>query len=351
MSAFDHAVNPAVLNGVAALEAAGVIANGAAEVEAKLSITSGKELYDREYAPRKFLVEDVIAEGNLILLAGRPKAGKSWLLLQLAQALDAGGEWLGRRAKRARVLLITLEDGQRRIHERMHVMRWRPNAAGVATELPDSLAGRGMDAIRNEAESGSWDCIIIDSLRAAIRGAIDENANSAMAALVQGLADIAHQTNVTIILVHHTRKTGDDDPFNVIAGAGATRAAYDLGMVLDRKRGEAEAVLMFESRDLSVEDMTISFDASRGWSYAGSAVKREELRAGRRVVQVLDALERENADCDGWFSTEEIAQAMNVTRQAALEQLKNAERAGAVTRKREQAGKGKARDLWQLVQK
>lgn len=349
-----NGVTPEVRAGVEALKEAGLVeAATATNVEAyALDVIDGATLYDQEYPNREFLVEGLIARGNLVMLAGRPKAGKSWLTLQLAQALDTGGEWLGRKASRCRVLLIALEDGERRIHERMHIRRWRPQTAGFAFHM-HPLAGGGKFELQNAAFSGLWDCIIIDSLRAANQGIVDENDNSDMSALLQSVADIAHQSEVAIIIVHHTRKSWADDSFDAISGAGAIRGAYDVGLVLDRKRGEREAVLAFESRDLELEDVTIYFDPAHGWQYLGSASRRDEIRAGRRVVQALRELSLSDPERGGWFTTAEIAQALEVGQEAARKQLLNALRDGLIRRRSENAEQrkgGKARDLWALAQ-
>ena len=46
------------------------------------------------FAPIKYVVPDILVEG-LTLLAGKPKVGKSWLLLHTAIAVARGGFTLG----------------------------------------------------------------------------------------------------------------------------------------------------------------------------------------------------------------------------------------------------------------
>ena len=319
-------------------DALALIGRSAQDADAPtLARITGRDLYAAEYPPRQFLVDGLIKRGDLVVLAGRPKSGKSWLTLQLAQALDTGAPFLGRAVTRARVLFIALEDGARRIHERLHIRRWLPNEAEFAFALAPLGGGLGMRQLRVAADD--FDVICVDSLRAAC-GDADENDNAVMGAIVQALADIAHQTQTAILTVHHTRKGGSDDPFDTVRGAGAIRAAYDVGLLFERKVGEAEALLRVESRDVQADDMTLRWDAS-GWSYEGDGGRIEELRAGRRALQAL----RELGDGQ---TTDDVAKHLNVARSSALRQLQNLEREGRVRRETEMTGT-KPRDVWYLA--
>ena len=189
-----------------------------ASAPVSLDAISGAELYDKQYPPREFIVDGLVKRGDLVLLAGRPKSGKSWLLLQLAQAVDTGARFLGRETARAKVLFIALEDGERRVHERLHIRGWRPAEAHFAFDL-FPLGGAGLQQLKYAAQA--FDVVIVDSFRAAL-GAADECDNGLMAQLVQSLADHAHDTGKVIVIAHHTRKAGAEDPFETVRGASST---------------------------------------------------------------------------------------------------------------------------------
>jgi hypothetical protein len=65
-----------------------------------------------------WIVPGYIPEG-LTILAGRPKIGKSWLVLALALAVAMGTKVLGVDVKKGAVLYCGLEDGQRRMQDRV----------------------------------------------------------------------------------------------------------------------------------------------------------------------------------------------------------------------------------------
>src|SRR5690554_6266406 len=55
------------------------------------------------------LIEGILRKGHKMLISGSSKAGKSFLLMQLAIALAKGREWLGFKCKKSSVLYVNLE--------------------------------------------------------------------------------------------------------------------------------------------------------------------------------------------------------------------------------------------------
>lgn len=67
------------------------------------------------------LIEDMLLVGAT-LVHGPAKKGKSWLLLQMATTIDAGGDFLGRKCRRADVLYVGAEDTSARFKSRLERM-------------------------------------------------------------------------------------------------------------------------------------------------------------------------------------------------------------------------------------
>lgn len=302
-------------------------------------------LLAQEFAPLEFLIDGILAKGHLAMLGGRPKSGKSWLMLQLAQAIDEGRSFLGRTTRRGRVLYVALEDGERRIYQRCQVLRWRPTSASVLFEIAnfdgDGVLGPGIAQIAMLAPA--FDMVIVDTLIATLSARANENDNTQMGAVVNELARIAHETNVAVLLVHHTGKGSAENVFDLLRGASAIRGGYDVGMILERKQGEREAILHLESRDTEVSNMTIrQTDDGAGWECLGSGAEIFKIRAGRKVIQTL------MTHGDG-VTAEELAQTMKISRAAVHKQLLNAERDDLVFRRPEDnPDSDKPADLWFL---
>lgn len=309
-------------------------------------------LLAKEFPPLVWLVPGLIAQGQLVLLGGRPKGGKSWLVLQLVQCVDIGQPFLGKETRTARALYIALEDGERRVYQRCQLLKWQPDQADVLFHIarfdgPDGLAGPGLAQIDRLAQV--YDLIIIDTLIATLSGGINENDNTRMGLIINELARIAHNYDTAVILVHHTGKSNSDDIFNTLRGASAIRGGYDVGLLLDRKPDEAEAILHAESRDVDVENMTLRQSTNgAGWEYVGSSFEIEKIRAGRQTLQAMLEMSQD----DEGLTVKEIAAFRNVSETTTYKQLERLEGGGYVYRDEQPSTQmGKKADIWYVAQK
>ncbi len=111
----------------------------------RLATTSAQALRRKEFAPIRYVVPGYIAEG-CTLLAGRPKLGKSWLVLEMGLAVAMGEACLGGIVcEQGDVLYLALEDSQRRLQKRIDKVlgplnEW-PARFHFATECPRSNEG------------------------------------------------------------------------------------------------------------------------------------------------------------------------------------------------------------------
>jgi predicted ATP-dependent serine protease len=78
-------------------------------------VINAEELNQMHFDPIKYVVPGYIVEG-LTLFAGKPKIGKSWLLLHAAWAVADGNYTLGNvHCEQGDVLYCALEDNRRRL--------------------------------------------------------------------------------------------------------------------------------------------------------------------------------------------------------------------------------------------
>lgn len=75
----------------------------------KLDTIDAEELMATPYAPKNFIVADMLPEG-LTLLCGPSKIGKSWFVLQLCLCVALGKMFLGHNIISSDVLYLALED-------------------------------------------------------------------------------------------------------------------------------------------------------------------------------------------------------------------------------------------------
>lgn len=239
-------------------------------------IMSWQELDQCKISPAQWVIKDLLPEG-LCILAGRPKAGKSWLVqslcLDVAQGDKALGEFL---CNQGSVLSLALEDSPRRFKDRMRrILRDRetPECAYFTTEWP--LLPECIDSLDKWLRgAGNPKLVAIDTL-AKIRPADEKSSNVyerdyAHVAILQKLA-AEHQ--IAIIVVHHERKgkNESDDEFNAISGSAGITGAADTLMILRRDdRTQMSGQLIVSGRDINDKKLALTWDAKHClWLYEG----------------------------------------------------------------------------------
>lgn len=76
------------------------------------------------------------------------------------------------------------------------------------------------------------------------------------------LKNFADKLGIAIVLVHHTRKSSDSDPFNMISGSTGLSGCADGSMVLvETKRGSRNAKLHCVGRDIENAEINLHFDS------------------------------------------------------------------------------------------
>jgi hypothetical protein len=261
------------------------------------SVLNAEKLNQMTFGPIKYVVPEYIVEG-LTLFAGKPKVGKSWLLLHVAFAVAEGGLTLGNvRCEQGDVLYCALEDNPRRLQSRLTKLfgastNWPANLDFVC-EMP-RLAEGGLDFIRTWIEkAGRPRLVIIDTLamvRMPKRG--DQSPYEADYAAVQELGGLALKYGVAIVLVHHLRKAEADDVFDTISGTLGLTGAPDTIMIIQRSNNGT--TLHAKGRDLIEIEKAIKFDPGTcTWAVLGEAAA---IRKSTERVGIVDALQDAGAE-------------------------------------------------------
>jgi len=265
------------------------------------------ELLDADLPEVKWLVPGMITEG-LVILAGRPKMGKSWLALLLALTVGIGGVFLGERVKKGRVVYFALEDSPKRLKKRMKALGWTRGADVQfyfnMVPLGGTLAGLPafIDAIQP-------DLVIIDTASRAMPEGAKTRDTNAVTCILSPIQQAAVQEACTVMLVDHYRKPQGMvaeavDHLEEILDSTAKVAVADTIIGLARKRGERGATLKITGRDLEEDvELAINHDTETGcWQLLGDA---SEVRQSERQRKVIAALRTFNAYTAG---TTEIAE-------------------------------------------
>jgi hypothetical protein len=234
------------------------------------------------FDPIKTVVPDILIEG-LTLLAGKPKGGKSWLLLHIALAVANNGWTLGElHCMQGDVLYCALEDSNRRLQSRMRKLGLDfPERLCLAIDMLRLAAG-GLEQIVGWLEAHPQARLIIIDTLAMIRGERrrEQTTYDADYEAVLALRKLANERKIAIVVVHHLRKADADDAFDTVSGTLGLTGAPDSILIL-RRDGHGGYCLAGRGRDLIEFEKAMTFDReSCCWRIAGEAneVKRSSER-------------------------------------------------------------------------
>lgn len=226
----------------------------------RLRTIDARTLADAVLEPPGYAVKDLLVQG-LHILAGAPKTGKSWLALWLCQQVAGGEKVWGHPTQQGTVLYLCLEDGYRRLQDRLLDITEDPSEnlylATHAGILADGLAGQIETFVR---EHGRVSLIVIDTLQK-VRETCTDNTYARDYADLARLKELADRCRTTVLLVHHLRKQYDSDPLNRVSGTAGMSGAADGTFILQREdRSSNYGTLFCTGRDIESKELKLQFD-------------------------------------------------------------------------------------------
>ncbi|MDQ1274861.1 MAG: IclR helix-turn-helix protein [Euryarchaeota archaeon] len=258
-------------------------------------IRTFKELHSRELPEVKWIVVKIIPQG-LVILAGKPKVGKSWLILHIALSVALGGVALGSaKVEKGVVLYLALEDTERRLKDRGNKLlsgELPPDNFYYCTNDWGRLPEAGIRIEKFLDEHKDTRLVVVDTLQK-IRAPSKKGAGvyEQDYEAISELKTIADKYNVAIVVVHHQRKATSDDVFDTISGSlGITGSADTIAILRKEARTKADGILHVTGRDIEESELALNFDANTGlWQLMGGA---EEYRLSKERTEVIELLKK-----------------------------------------------------------
>lgn len=153
------------------------------------------------------------------------------------------------------------EDSFQRIQNRLYELTDEPVENLHFVILSDTI-GKGLEEQIEQFKSEHSDLkvMFIDTLQM-IRESNDNGYGSDYKEL-SVLKSLADNLEIAIVVVHHTRKCSDSDPFNMISGSTCLSGCVDGSLVLiESKRGSRKAKLFCVGRDIENAEISLQFDS------------------------------------------------------------------------------------------
>lgn len=188
-----------------------------------------------------YWVDGLVPEGVPMVITGRQKSRKSWVMYLMALLIARGEDWAERAVKRGRVLIIGREDSKRETRRRL----WRL-ARGLGFD-PRGLAGwlrvdvshplrldrrEDVEALQRTIEAAEVDVVFIDCLSRV--HAQDENNSSEMGLITGVWSELVSATGCTIAVIHHSSKHGEGPVLQRMRGSGDLSAMVRFAIGVEK---------------------------------------------------------------------------------------------------------------------
>ena len=270
-----------------------------------------------------------IAPATSTLLAGRPKVGKSTLLVALLKAITEGTSFLGRRTAKQGVVMLT--------EERMPTLREKIERFGLGESVTLLLRShlptdydwpQVVETAVNVAKDRGAGVLVVDVLDkwAKIRGEQENNSGAVLEALAP--LDHAAGEGLAVVIVTHQRKS-EGKHGEAVRGTNALVGGVDVVLELERVRGDDDPdvrILRAESRFEVTEPELALRLSDDGYEDLGT---EGAVKADRERAQVREALGAEPQTADEIAATTELPTATARRRLGELIEDKAAKREGA----------------------
>jgi len=289
------------------------------------------------YPPISWIVPELLPPG-LTFISGKPKAGKSWMALQLALSVSTGGKMFNHDVEKGKVLYLALEDNERRLQDRMKKQDW-PINHGVEFMLLDTFRDQitalntgGGKRLLKYLDRRKYRMVIVDTFSRSIQG--DQLDVSEMTDAIGPIQQYVLSKNLALIFIDHMPKNtiGESDPIQHIFGSVGKAAVADTAWGLYKNNGKPGAELGISGRDVIETVLKLTFDKRTWyWHCEGDAGEIAMTETRQAILEALQEL--------GEAQVKDIADAIGQRANHVRERLNELANDGKVTRTKGEKGK------------
>lgn len=243
-------------------------------------VSAAELIADMQQIAPDEIVTGLIHQGTKVVLGGSSKAGKTWLLLDLALSVANGAKFLRWNTKKGRVLFLNFEIQSTFIRDRVQTLVKHRNYE--STEGLDfwNLRGKAADfdallkEIIEKCEENDYSMIILDPIYKLMVGK-SEHMTSGVGSLCSKLERIAEGTGATVVYAHHFTKGNQSQKKAIdrLSGSGVFgRDADSIVLLTDHGTPNCFTV------DLILRNLPPQESFVTEWQYP-VMVEREDLEA------------------------------------------------------------------------
>ncbi len=269
-----------------------------------------EQLFALELPAVEYAVDEILPLGSAALLSAREKAGKGLLALDLCAAVSLGEPFLDRAVREGPAIYCAAEEHIRDVRQRIAArLGDRRDAPLYVLPLDGSSEDRlklddtaTMQKLWNMVVALEPVVVVLDTLRELHDR--QEDKSDEMGPLLRPVRQMAHQTNVAIIVNHHQNKAG------AFRGSTAIRAAFDLEWAFNRTdpqddQGPPRGVLRIEGRHGPRVVLNLRLGPGLRWELHEAVIAPPDPGAREQILAHLTAV-------NTWQTASEIAEGSGI---------------------------------------
>jgi hypothetical protein len=275
-----------------ALSWVGNVSDEESKSKSKITIMSFMEngldmnaILNTEFPPVQYAVKPILPEG-LGLICGRPKAMKSWTMLDLAYCVQNGRTFMGNEVHQGDVLYLALEDNPRRLKDRIVKLKFEKLRAPTINTIAPYLNFGLEESIKEWTQEVMHPRLVIVDTLARVKQQFDRT-NTAYDKdnnLLRNIQHLAGELSITIIFVSHLGKAQQDYSWDRIQGSTGMQGMTDFMWMLDRGDDTKTASLKGRGRDIEDFEYALKWNPDT-WKYENEgALWQVMLHENRREI-------------------------------------------------------------------
>jgi hypothetical protein len=167
----------------------------------------------------EWLVPGVIPANDLTFFGGRPKVGKTLLVIYLIRCLLNGESWLGfpSTGQKHTVILVTDDQGDRDTRTMLKQQGlWDHERLLWSSKF--RLDEQQLDLLLDDIKANPGAVVVVDSLRSISRGLTSNENDAALGVLLYDLKGAVMAAGGTLLMIHHASKTSNEVGVEALSG-------------------------------------------------------------------------------------------------------------------------------------
>jgi KaiC/GvpD/RAD55 family RecA-like ATPase len=273
----------------------------------------------------EWLIQGVLPSASFGVLYGEPGCGKTFVALSMALSAANGQDWLDREVSQTKILYIAAEGGNG-IKTRIQAFRKKHGLTDenvIFLPVPvEMMNPQHVNVLLKKLNQRDFKpgLIVVDTLARVALGA-DENNAKDMGQIVAGFDELKRQTGATVLVIHHTTKSGSSE-----RGSSALRGAADV-MIFCENSGEPGSMAVSLKCDKMKDD--------EPFEDIGATLEKVQLPGGKSSLVIggkFDFLPAASAHADTIIEILEAKFAENGATHGELRKAFISSRAGSASK-------------------